>query len=130
MVEERDITLEDKTTKKGRKKQSVDLPPGYKLSTDGKLIPEFKPGKEISASFGNTRINAHIDWAATLREILSNSEYSLESLAKKLKLPVESVEKLLYGDTSGVGFHEGAQLLSIHRAVLIEAGYPVEDELV
>jgi len=119
---------DDKSNKK--KGKPVHLPPGYKLGADGKLIPEFKPGKEISAPFGNTRINENVDWAAVVREILSNSEHSLESIAKKLKLPKDAVEKLLYGDTSGVGFHEGAQLLSMHRNVLIEAGYPVEDELI
>lgn len=129
MVDNETTTM-DQTTKKGKKNKPVYLPPGYTLDINGKLIPEFKPGKEISAQFGNTRINANVDWAATVREILSNSEYTLESIAKKLKLPTDAIEQLLYGNTSGVGFHEGAQLLSIHRNVLIEAGYPVEDELV
>lgn len=103
-------------------------PEGFTRDKDGKLIPEFKPGKCISTWFGKEHINGNVDWPAVMREVIEYTGKDKMTLAEELGVKPSAIRKILHGDTTGFNFHQGARLRSMHDNALREKGYPVVDD--
>jgi len=103
-------------------------PEGFIRDDQGKLIPHFKPGNCITTWFGNEHLNGHVDWVATMREVLEYSRKDRAQLAQELGVTERAIQQLINGDTSGFNCDQGLALRSLHKKLLRAKGYPIIDE--
>ena len=83
--------------------------------------PEFKPGNSVTLQFGNELLNGKVEWKKTVLEILEHTDYTLETIAKKLEVSVSAVEAVaMHDDTSGLNFKQGARLVGIHERRVVK----------
>ena len=78
------------------------------------IKPDFKPGNKPYLVFGNEVLNNNIPWSEVLNDLVSKAELAIADIAARLETTREVLENLLKTGECGLGFKQGARLLTIH----------------
>ena len=101
------LSIVSQSLQMNQQEQST-LPLGTKASAS-----VFKPSSSAHLVFEKTVLNANVDWALMVTELLVNA-VSHTDIAEYIGIGVESVGQVLQQDYTPLTFRAGARLVTLH----------------